>query len=255
MQVHIDTDTQTLVRHTPEGDQVVPLYSVDAFNIISDLWVKLGWNAKYPYTFSWMGRPIIQLPEDVIRIQEVIFALKPDFVVETGVAHGGSLTLYASLFEAMGTKGHVIGIDIEIRPHNRAAIEAHPLFKRISLVEGSSVDPAIVAKVKSQIPAGSKVLVILDSNHTRDHVSAELEAYHDLVSPGSDMVATAGVMSEVADTPRGTPGWVTDNPSEAAIEFASRHAEFELTTPPFVFNESELGRQITHWPSAYLRRL
>jgi cephalosporin hydroxylase len=113
----------------------------------------------------------------------------------------------------------------------------------------------IVDKVKGQIPPGSKVLVLLDSNHTRAHVSAELEAYHSLVTPGSYIVATDGVMSQVAQSPRGKPEWVTDNPSEAAIDFVAAHPEFELTTPPFVFNESDLTRQLTHWPSAYLRRL
>ncbi|MFN7563504.1 MAG: cephalosporin hydroxylase family protein [Prosthecobacter sp.] len=254
MQLHIDTDSDKLIQHTQEGEKVMPLYSDAAFKIISDLWVKTGWNAKYPYTFSWMGRPVIQLPEDVMRMQEVIFDLKPDVILETGVAHGGSLILYASLFEAMRRQGRVIGIDIEIRPHNRAAIEAHPLFDRISLIEGSSIAPETVAQAKAMIQPGEKVLVILDSNHLRDHVRAELEAYCDLVSPGSYIVATDGVMGEVYDAPRGTPSWVEDNPTTAAREFAAAHPEFELTRPPFFFNESTLDFQITHWPGAWLRR-
>lgn len=255
MELIINTDSNTLVQRTADGESSLPLYSVDAFNAVSDLWVKLGWNAKYPYTFSWLGRPLIQLPEDVMRIQEVIFNVKPDVILETGVAHGGSLILYASLLEAMGSTGKVIGVDIEIRPHNRAAIEAHPLFKRITLVEGSSIDPAIVSHVKSLIPGGSKVLVILDSNHLRDHVRGELDAYHDLVSPGSYIVATDGVMHMVADVPRGTPTWITDNPTQAAKEFAAVHPEFVIEQPAWAFNESSLTENITHWPGAYLRRL
>jgi cephalosporin hydroxylase len=255
MELIINTDSNTLVQRTADGDTSLPLYSVEAFNVVSDLWVKLGWNAKYPYTFSWLGRPLIQLPEDVMRIQEVIFAVKPDVIVETGVAHGGSLILYASLLEAMGSTGRVIGVDIEIRPHNRAAIEAHPLFKRITLIEGSSIDEAVVARVKSKLPPGAKVLVILDSNHTRAHVAAELEAYHELITPGSYIVATDGIMSEVADVPRGTPGWITNNPTQAAKDFAAAHPEFVIEQPEWAFNESALTRNITHWPGAWLKRI
>ncbi len=254
MQLTIDSDTNTLSCKNADGERTLPLYCDEAFKIISDLWVKTGWNAKYPYTFSWMGRPIIQLPEDVLRIQEVIHRLKPDVILETGVAHGGSLIFYASLFEAMRSQGRVIGIDIEIRPHNRASIEAHPLFDRITLIEGSSVAPETVAKAKKLIAPGEKVLVILDSNHLRDHVRAELEAYCDLVCPGSYIVATDGVMHEVADVPRGTPSWTDDNPTTAAREFADSHPEFELTKLPFEFNESTLDFQITHWPGAWLLR-
>jgi cephalosporin hydroxylase len=254
MKIIIDSDTNKLVYKSAEGERTMPLYSDEAFKVISDLWVKTGWNAKYPYTFSWMGRPIIQLPEDLIRVQEMIFDIKPDVILETGVAHGGSLIFYASLFEAMRSGGKVIGIDIEIRPHNRAAIEAHPLFERITLIEGSSVAPETVAKAKAMISGTDKVLVILDSNHSRDHVRVELEAYCDLVCPGSYIVATDGVMHQVADAPRGQPGWLHDNPTTAAREFAAAHEEFELTGPPFAFNESTLDFQITHWPGAWLRR-
>ncbi|MBN8418600.1 MAG: cephalosporin hydroxylase family protein [Verrucomicrobia bacterium] len=254
MQLTIDSDNNTLFCKDAEGERHMPLYCDEAFKIISNLWVKAGWNAKYLYTFSWMGRPIIQFPEDLVRVQEMIFQLKPDVILETGVAHGGSLIFYASLFEAMRCKGRVIGIDIEIRPHNRAEIEAHPLFDRITLIEGSSVDTETLQKAHALIAPGQKVLVILDSNHLRDHVRAELEAYCDLVCPGSYIVATDGVMREVADIPRGTPSWIDDNPSTAAREFAEAHPEFELTEPPFTFNESTLDFQITHWPGAWLRR-
>src|SRR5947208_912335 len=124
MKLTLDTAAKTLLMETEQGKRELSLYSDEAFELISDQWLKVGWNQKYPYTFSWMGRPIIQLPEDMIRIQEVIYRVRPDVIVETGVAHGGSLIYYASLCKAMES-GRVVGIDIEIRPHNRKAIENH----------------------------------------------------------------------------------------------------------------------------------
>lgn len=254
MKIEINTEEEFLTITDDEKLQSFPLYSNEAFEQLSDLWVKVGWSLKYPYTFSWLGRPVIQLPEDMIRIQEVIYEQKPDVVIETGVAHGGSLIFYASLFEAMG-KGHVIGVDIEIRPHNRKAIEKHRLFPRITLVEGSSTDSEIVEQVRKKIPENAKVLVILDSNHSRDHVLEELECYHDLVSLGSYIVATDGVMDLVADAPRGNPEWTQDNPIEAVKTFCEAHSEFVLEQPSWPFSESDLKANVTHWPSAYLRRI
>lgn len=253
MKLELDTDTNTLSVTEGGATRQMALYSTEGFDALSDAWLKVGWNQKHPYTFTWWGRPIIQNPEDVLRVQEVIFSLRPDFIVETGVAHGGSLIFYASLFEALG-HGEVIGIDIEIRPHNRAAIEAHPMAKRIQLVEGSSIDTGIVADVKGRIPAGSKVLVILDSNHSKEHVLAELECYHDLVCPGSYIVATDGIMSLVHDVPRGAAEWTHDNPTEAAREFAERHSDFVVEQPAWLFNESDLQNNITHWAGAWLKR-
>jgi len=253
MKLIVDTNTNRLEVTHDGSTTIVPLYSPEGFEALSDLWVKVGWQERYSYTFSWFGRPMIQLPEDVMRMQEVIFSLRPDFIVETGVAHGGSLIFYASLFEAMG-HGQVIGIDIEIRPQNRAAIEAHPMAKRIQLVEGSSVAPEIVADVKNRIPPGSTVIVILDSDHSKSHVSAELECYCDLVTYGSYIVATDGIMSLAADVPRGNPEWIHDNPTEAAREFSDRHPEFILEQPAWIFNESQLTKSVTHWPGAWLRR-
>src|SRR5438105_2932621 len=139
MKLEIDTGSGTLtVVEAGATPQNWPLYSKKAFELLSRLWLKVGWNEKYPYTFTWMGRPLIQLPEDVLRIQEVVYRIKPDWIIETGVAHGGSLILYASLCKAMG-KGRVIGVDIEIRKHNRAAIEAHELSPYITLIEGNAI--------------------------------------------------------------------------------------------------------------------
>jgi cephalosporin hydroxylase len=253
MKLEIDSDSATLTIRDGADERRLPLYSREAYEALSHWWVKVGWNQKAIYNYAWFGRPIIQLPEDLVRIQEVIYRVKPDVIIETGVAHGGSLVFYASLCKAM-ERGRVIGIDIEIRPHNRRAIEAHELFPWIALVEGSSTDPAIVAQVKGLVRPGESVLVLLDSNHTKAHVLAELAAYHDLVTPGSYIVATDGVMQWVADTPRGQPGWTQDHPTAAAREFAAAHPDFVLEQPPWPFCESELSANVTHWPDAWLRR-
>ena len=253
MKITIDTDARLLTYEAPEGQREVSLYSDEAFDVISKQWLKVGWNQKYVYSFSWMGRPIIQLPEDMVRMQEVLYHVKPDVVIETGVAHGGSLIFYASLFKAMG-KGRVIGVDIEIREHNRKAIEAHEMKPLITLIEGSSTAPETIAQVRSLIKPGERCLVILDSNHTRAHVKDELDAYHDLVAPGSYIVATDGSMRDLHDVPRGNPDWITDNPCEAALDFLKDHPEFELEQPEWPFNESTWTKNLTHWPDSYLRR-
>lgn len=253
MKIVIDTDKKTLDCTEGGRTRSLALYSDEAFDLISHQWLKVGWNQKYPYSFSWMGRPIIQLPEDMVRTQEVLYRVQPDVIVETGVAHGGSLIFYASLCKAMG-RGRIIGVDIEIRPHNRKAIEAHELASYLTLIEGSSVDPGVVGKVKALIKPGEKVLVILDSNHTKEHVAQELEAYHGLVGPGSYIVATDGSMKDLHDVPRGHAEWTWDHPTAAAAEFSQRHAEFVLEQPAWPFNESTLTRNITHWPGAWLRR-
>jgi len=254
MKLTIDTERKQITIEQNGATRTLELYSREAFEQISHQWLKVGWNQKYPYTFSWMGRPIIQLPEDIIRVQEVVYRVKPDVIIETGVAHGGSLIFYASLFKAMG-KGRVIGVDIEIRPHNRKAIEAHELASFITLIEGSSIEKSVVSKVRSLVKPGETVLVILDSNHTREHVLAELEAYHDLVSRGSYIVATDGSMKDLYDVPRGKPEWKQDNPTAAALEFVKKHPEFVIEQPAWPFNDSDLKENITHWPGAWLRRL
>ena len=174
-------------------------------------------------------------------------------IVETGVANGGSLVYYASLCKALD-RGRVIGIDVEIRPHNRAALDGHPLRPLIELIEGSSIDPSVVNRVRSEIGSGETVLVLLDSNHSRAHVRAELEAYAPLVSTGSYIVATDGVMRDVADAPRGQASWHEDNPIAAVQDFLRAHQDFTLEQPPWPFNESDLEQNVTHWPQAYLRR-
>lgn len=254
MKITIDTEKQTLHLDDNGRHQQMPLYSKEAFEIITHQWIKTGWNQKYQYTFSWFGRPIIQLPEDMIRMQEVIYRLKPDVILETGIAHGGSLIFYASLCKAM-EKGRVIGIDIEIRSHNRAAIEAHELYSYITMIEGSSTAPEIVQKAKDLIKPGETVLVILDSNHCYQHVLDELNAYAGMVTPGSYIVATDGIMKDLHDVPRAGANWQTDNPTNAAIDFAAANPDFVIEQPAWPFNESDLEHNITHWPSAWLKRL
>jgi cephalosporin hydroxylase len=254
MKLSIDTERQTVVIEEGGVPREVPLYSNEAFAHLSRLWRNVGWNQKYTYGFAWLGRPIIQLPEDMVRIQEVIHRVQPDVLVETGVAHGGSLVFYASLFKAIG-RGRVIGVDVEIRPKNRQAIEQHPLFGAITLVEGSSTAPEIVRAVREQIRPEERVLVVLDSNHSKAHVARELELYAPLVSQGSYIIATDGIMEDLHDVPRGRAEWRTDNPSAAAREFVATNPDYRLEEPPFAFDETLGHLQITHWPDAYIRRI
>ncbi len=254
MKYEIDLDSNTLAVTRGTETEKLPLYGKEAFELVSDLWMKTGWNQKYSYTFSWMGRPVIQHPEDMVRLQEVIYDLSPDVIVETGVAHGGSLIYMASLFKAMGKPGKIIGVDIEIRPHNLKAIQEHDLFDYITLIVGDSAAPEIVEQVQTHIKPDDKVLVILDSDHSKTHVTRELNAYHSLVTKGSYIVSTDGLMQDLHDVPRGDKGWDTDNPAAAAREFAASHPEFEIRQPDWPFNESELTKNITGWPDAWLRR-
>jgi cephalosporin hydroxylase len=250
----IDEAGNRVTVRRPDGSQIeYPLDTPEAFEAVSAAWLRCGWDVKYVYSFTWLGRPMIQLPDDMMRIQEVIWQLRPDVVVETGVAHGGSLIFYASLFAAMG-KGRVIGIDIDIRAHNRAAIEAHTLAPYITLIQGSSIDPATVASVHAAIHPSKTVLVILDSNHRQQHVAAELEAYAPLVTPGSYIVACDGIMAQVAGAPRTEPDWTWDNPLTAMDGFLSRHSEFVQQEPAFPFNEGKIRNRVTYWPRAFLQR-
>ena len=239
----------------PDGSAaVLPMDSPEAFAAVSNAWLRCGWDVKYVYGFTWMGRPIIQLPEDIVRIQEVIWRLAPDVIVETGVAHGGSLVFYAGLQAAMA-KGRVIGIDLEIRPHNRVAIESHPMASRIELIEGGSTRAETVAAVRARIKPGETVLIILDSNHSYDHVSRELDLYAPLVTPGSYIVACDGIMAQIAGAPRTQPDWTWNNPISAIDEFLERNAEFRQEEPAFAFNEGAVRERVTYWPKSFIRRV
>ncbi|MFI5203021.1 MAG: cephalosporin hydroxylase family protein [Flavobacteriales bacterium] len=248
--IEIDLEKGIVRRNQKE----YPIGSEEAFGIISEVWLRSGWDAKYVYSFAWMGRPIIQLPEDMIRIQEVIYSVKPDVIIETGVAHGGSLIFYAGLCKAM-EKGKVIGIDIEIRSHNRKAIEEHLLSPFITLIEGSSIEEKIVNEVKRHIKPTDKVLVLLDSNHTYEHVLNELRMYAPMVSVGSYIVATDGIMENLVGAPRSNPDWATNNPKKAAEAFVLENTNFIITEPAFPFNEGSIKNRVTYWPGSFVKRI
>ena len=254
MKIVIDTEAQSVTSDGGSATQTLPLFGRPAYELISELWLKLSWVQKYSYTFTWLGRPVIQHPEDMFRLQEVIHELKPDVVIETGVAHGGSLIFSASLMKATGRGRVVVGVDVEIRPHNRKAIAEHALSPMIRLIEGDSVAPETVALAATHVRPDDTVLVILDSDHSREHVRRELESYHRLVTPGSYIVATDGIMRDLWDVPGGQPAWKTDNPAQAARDFVAAHPEFVIEPPRWRFNESPLERALTAWPDAWIRR-
>lgn len=240
----------------------IELYSKEGFKLLSDLWVKVGWDQKHLYGFSWLGRPIIQLPDDMIRYQEVIWSLKPDVIVETGIAHGGSLILSSSILKLIGNdKSKVIGVDIDIRKHNYDAIINHPMSDKITMIEGSSIDPEIINKVKSKISNEDVVVVVLDSCHDYSHVLRELELYSNIVSVGSYLVCTDGLQRELNDTPRAQREydecntWDKNNPYQAILDFIEKNDNYIISEPIFPFNEGNVDFRITHWPSAYLKRI
>jgi cephalosporin hydroxylase len=202
---------------------------------------------KYSYHFSWMGRPIIQLPQDMMAMQEIIWQVKPDLVIECGIAHGGSIIYYASLLELQG-HGEVLGIDRDIRPHNREAIESHPMFKRISMIEGSSVDLAVVEQVRA-LAAGKKVILVLDSNHTHEHVLEELRLYAPLVSVDSYCVVMDTVVEDMPASLFGDRPWAPgDNPKTAVHAWLKTHPEFEID------HAMDAKLAVSVAPHGYLRR-
>ena len=209
---------------------------------------------RYSYNFSWLGRPIIQYPQDMVAMQELIWSIQPDLIIETGIAHGGSLIFSASMLELNAICGGpgdalVLGVDIDIRPHNRQAIEAHPLSRRIEMIQGSSVASDVVDQVRARAAGRRRILVCLDSNHTHDHALAELEAYAPLVSVGSCCVVFDTIVEDLpgelsSDRPWG-PG---NNPKTAVREYLRSHPEFEVD------RQIERKLQITVAPEGYLRR-
>jgi cephalosporin hydroxylase len=244
---------QVHVRGATE-DMVYGIGTPEAFSVISRAWLRSGWDNKYVYGFSWLGRPLIQLPEDMMRMQEVIHRVRPDVIIETGVAHGGSLVFYASLCKALD-HGRVIGVEVEIRPQNRVAIEQHPLSSLITLIEGNSIEAATIKKVKDEIGSAKSILVLLDSCHTKEHVVSELKAYAPLVTPGSYIVAMDGIMEEVVGAPRTQADWTWNNPRQAALEFVEGNPDFRIEEPEFAFNEGFIKQRVTYWPSAFITRL
>ena len=245
-------DARTDLIRNSNGEEI-SISDPRSFKLISDLWLRSGWDTKYVYGFSWLGRPIIQLPEDILRIQELIYQIKPDVIIETGVAHGGSLVLYASLCNAIG-KGKVIGIDIEIREHNKKALDEHVLKKYITLIEGSSIDEKVFSELNNHINKLDSVLVILDSNHSKEHVYKELNMYSKLIKDGGYIIACDGIMKQVKGAPRTNDDWDWNNPIEAIEEFVLKNKDFEITEPKWPFNEGQVKDRVTYWPQAYLRK-
>jgi cephalosporin hydroxylase len=218
-------------------------------------WMDRANRAKYSYHFEWMGRPVIQYPQDVLALQEIIWSVKPDLVIETGIAHGGSLILSASMLELNAISGgpqdaQVLGIDIDIRSHNRTAIEAHPMARRIAMIEGSSVAREVVSAVKARAAGKRSVLLILDSNHTHDHVLAELEAYADLTTVGSYCIVFDTVIEDMPEDAFSDRPWGKGNNAKtAAWDFLKRHPEFEID------KSIQHKLLITVAPDGYLKRI
>lgn len=223
---------------------------------LSQQWIGHPDLKKYSYNFNWLGRPVIQYPQDLVAMQELLFTVQPDCIIETGIAHGGSLIFYASLLELNALCGGpenacVYGVDIDIRAHNREAIEAHPIYKRgrIHMLQGSSVAPEIIKQIHEMASRHSKILVVLDSNHTHAHVLAELEAYAPLVTPGSYCVVFDTIVAHIPEDAYLDRPWSTqDNPMTAVHAWLPQHQEFEIDTKI----DSKLLISVA--PSGYLRR-
>lgn len=213
-------------------------------------WVRETMNKKFIYNFSWMGRPIIQHPHDTMALQELIWTIKPDLIIETGIAHGGSIIFSASMLELLGGDGEVIAIDIDIRKHNRDEIENHPMYKRIKLVEGSSVAEETVAKVKELAVDKKNIMVILDSNHTHDHVMQELELYSPFVSLNSYLVVFDTWVEDVPENYYPDRPWDKGNNPKTAVW------EFIKNNESFVIDKSiEYKLAITLAPDGYLKKI
>jgi cephalosporin hydroxylase len=240
-------DDAEITLRSENQSRTVSLYSEEGLKLVASLWVKLSAEYRLMYEPRWLGVPIIQFPEDIVVMQELLWNVRPDFVVECGVAHGGSGIFYASLCELMGN-GRVLGVDVEIRPENRESVENHPLSRRLELIEGSSIARTVVDKVKDRVRSAKSVLVVLDSNHSAKHVSEELRLYSDLVTVGSYVVVMDGAQADVWDIPRGKKEWKRDNPLVAIDSFLGAHEEFEVD--PYYTRLC-----VTSNPRGFLRRL
>ena len=215
---------------------------------LSRMWARAVAPYKYAYNFSWMGRPIVQVPQDVMALQELIFKVEPRVIVETGIAHGGSLVFHASMLSLLGGDRLAIGVDREIRPHNRTALEAHPMRERFALVEGSSTDPAIVQQVYDLVDGRGPVLVVLDSDHTHEHVLAELRAYAPLVGAGSYLVVLDTLVSDLPEELYAGKRWSrTSNPRSAVTEFLRECPRFSID------EDVDAKLLISVGPGGYLR--
>ena len=214
---------QECLERIKENEKNDPLISA------AGAFVKESTLPKYSYNFTWLGRPIIQYPQDIIAMQEIIWQVKPDLIIETGIAHGGSLIFYASMLELLGGDGQILGIDIDIRELNRVEIEKHPMYKRIDMLEGSSIDEKIAEQVYVFAKGKKRVMVFLDSMHTHDHVSRELELYSPLVTKGSYLVVFDTIIEDMPDDFFPDRPWGKgNNPNTAVWEFLKKNGRFEI---------------------------
>lgn len=217
-------------------------------NDLSESWFQESTKVRYSYNFTWLGRPIIQYPQDIIAMQELIWQVKPDLIIETGIAHGGSIIFYASMLELIGGDGIVLGLDIDIREHNKVEIEKHSMFKRIKMIEGSSTDKQVVTQVNDIAQGKKRVLVILDSNHTHDHVLKEIELYSPLVTKNSYLVVFDTVIEDMPkDSFPDRPWGKGNNPKTAVWEFLENSDRFVID------KEFEKKLLITVAPDGYLK--
>lgn len=223
--------------HNLSMDDIVDLFNLKALK------------EEYTYNFKWMGRPIIQYPQDMIAMQELIWEVKPDLIIEAGIAHGGSLIYYASILELIGEGGHILGIDIDIRQHNKVEIEKHSMFKNITMLEGSSINSEIIEKVKSFASKYINIMVLLDSNHTDQHVYDELKAYAELVTPNNYLVVFDTIIENM---PKGfyDRSWdVGNNAMTGMKRFLEENKLFEIQT------QIDEKIRLTCNPSGYLKRI
>jgi len=252
MKLTLDTDARTLA---VEGGEPAThdLYSREAFEHISRQWVRVGWSLRYYSGFTWMGLPVLQLPDDLVRFQEVFWAVRPTLVIETGVYQGGSLLFHASLCKALGG-GRVVGVDITMRPGVRDAISDHMLGSCITLIEGDSASPEVLKRIEGLREPDETTLVLLDSDHSRAHVRKELEAYAPLVTPGSYLIAADTIVRDLADVPGGEASWTEDNPATAVDDFLTVHHEFERVPRAAQTGVGDLPEAVSYWPGGWLRR-
>lgn len=218
------------------------------FHQLSRSWMDRSVGCGYSYNFTWMGRPVIQYPQDLIAMQELIWRIQPDLIIETGIAHGGGLVFYASMLELTGGDGQVLGVEQHIFPEIREKLEGHRMFKRITMLEGNSVSTEIIKKVTEVVRGKSRVLVALDSNHTHEHVLSELNLYSPFVTKGSYLVVFDTMVNEVDERHYANRPWGADNnPGTAVAEFLSKNARFEA-------DMSISGKlQISACPGGYLK--
>jgi cephalosporin hydroxylase len=229
---------------------ITRLHGAEPVHATSARWLRQTHDLKYDYNFTWFGRPVLQLPQDLMALQELVFTLRPDRIVETGIAHGGSLVFFASLLHLLDRGGRVLGIDVDIRAHNRRELDAHPMRRHIDLLQGSSIAADTLAAVRTAVGGAERVMVVLDSDHTEAHVLAELRAYAPLVTQGSYLVVCDTIVEDLgADACPDRP-WGPGNSPKSAV------AKFLAECPDFVVDERiDAKLLLSNSPGGYLRRV